>query len=58
MLVACEISRALIVLCIFVSATLPARAENPVDDDTLASPAISDGRIYIRGWKALYCIGR
>jgi outer membrane protein assembly factor BamB len=33
-------------------------AENPLDDDTLASPAISDGSIYIRGRKALYCIGK
>ncbi len=33
-------------------------AENQLDADTLASPAISDGRIYIRGRKALYCIGR
>jgi outer membrane protein assembly factor BamB len=33
-------------------------AENQLDDETIASPAISDGRIYLRGHKALYCIGR
>ena len=33
-------------------------AENQLDDDTLASPAVSDGQIYLRGRKALYCLGR
>ena len=33
-------------------------AENQIDDDTIASPAISDGRLYIRGHKGLYCLGR
>jgi outer membrane protein assembly factor BamB len=33
-------------------------AENVLDDTTFASPAISQGRIYIRGHQALYCIGR
>ncbi len=33
-------------------------AENQLDDETLASPAISDGRMYIRGRKAIYCLGR
>jgi outer membrane protein assembly factor BamB len=32
--------------------------ENQLDDATLASPAISDGKIFIRGKKHLYCIGR
>jgi len=32
--------------------------ENKLDDTTLASPAISDGRIYIRGQNALYAIQR
>ncbi len=32
--------------------------ENPLDDETLASPVVSDGRLYIRGRKALYCLGR
>ena len=33
-------------------------AENPLDDYTLSSPAISDGQIFMRtkGW--LYCIGK
>ena len=31
-------------------------AENRLDDETLASPIASDGRIYIRGRKALYCL--
>jgi outer membrane protein assembly factor BamB len=33
-------------------------AENKLDDETTASMAVSDGRLYIRGKKALYCIGR
>jgi outer membrane protein assembly factor BamB len=33
-------------------------AENEIDDETIASPAISDGRIYFRGRKALWCLGR
>ena len=32
--------------------------ENQLDDKTIASPAISDGRIYIRGKQFLYCIGK
>ncbi len=32
-------------------------AENRVADETIASPAICDGKIYLRGKKALYCIG-
>ena len=32
--------------------------ENKLDDETIASPAISDGKIFIRGAKTLYCIGR
>ncbi len=32
--------------------------ENKLDDQTIASPAISDGRIFIRGRKTLYCIGK
>ena len=31
-------------------------AENTIDDDTIASPAAADGRLYLRGRKALYCI--
>jgi outer membrane protein assembly factor BamB len=33
-------------------------AENQLDDETLASPAVSAGRIYLRGKKKLYCIGK
>jgi outer membrane protein assembly factor BamB len=33
------------------------RAENKIDDDTIASPAVSDGQIFLRGRKSLYCIG-
>jgi len=32
-------------------------AENRLDDITLASPAVSSGRIYLRGHKTLYCLG-
>jgi outer membrane protein assembly factor BamB len=32
-------------------------AENSLPDDIAGSPAISNGRIYIRGWKTLYAIG-
>ena len=33
-------------------------AENRLDEETLASPIASDGRIYIRGRKLLYCLGK
>jgi len=33
-------------------------AENDVDDYTLSSPAVSDGQIFIRTAKFLYCIGK
>jgi outer membrane protein assembly factor BamB len=32
-------------------------ADNTIGDETIASPAVSDGKIYLRGKKALYCIG-
>ena len=32
-------------------------AENELDADTIASPAIANGHIFIRGHKQLYCIG-
>lgn len=32
-------------------------AENRLPDDFNSSPAISNGRIYLRGWKTLYAIG-
>jgi outer membrane protein assembly factor BamB len=31
-------------------------AENTIEDDTIASPAAADRRLFIRGRKALYCI--
>ena len=33
-------------------------AENPLNDYTLSSPAISDGQIFIRTAQFLYCIGK
>lgn len=33
-------------------------AENQLDDATIASPIVSDGRVFIRGHKALYCLGK
>lgn len=32
--------------------------ENQLEDTTTASPALSDGKLFIRGHKTLYCIGR
>jgi outer membrane protein assembly factor BamB len=32
-------------------------AENQLDDQTIASPAVSDGKLFIRGRKWLYCLG-
>ncbi len=31
--------------------------QNQLDDQTIASPAVSDGQIFIRGRKWLYCLG-
>jgi outer membrane protein assembly factor BamB len=33
-------------------------AENPLGEHCYSSPAIADGRIYIRGEKHLFCIGK
>jgi outer membrane protein assembly factor BamB len=33
-------------------------AINKLPDQISASPAISNGRIYLRGWDALYAIGQ
>jgi outer membrane protein assembly factor BamB len=33
-------------------------ASNQLDDGVIASPAVSDGRLYLRGRKALYCVGK
>ena len=38
--------------------TFEVLAENDFDDYTLSSPAISDGQIFIRTAKFLYCIGK
>jgi outer membrane protein assembly factor BamB len=47
-------------LCTVISASprFDKLLENKLDDVTIASPAVSAGRIYIRGKKSLYCIGR
>ncbi|MCE9527163.1 MAG: PQQ-binding-like beta-propeller repeat protein [Planctomycetales bacterium] len=47
-------------LCTVISASprFDKLLENKLDDETIASPAVSDKRIYIRGKKSLYCIGR
>jgi outer membrane protein assembly factor BamB len=46
-------------LCTVVSAALrfDKLTENQLDDETIASPATSDGQIFIRGRKQLYAIG-
>ncbi len=33
-------------------------ADNQLDDATIASPAVADGKLYLRGKKALYCVGK
>lgn len=33
-------------------------AENQLDDASYASPAVSDGKIFLRGKERLYCIGQ
>jgi hypothetical protein len=33
-------------------------AENQLDDETLASPAVAHGKLFLRGNKALYCVGK
>jgi outer membrane protein assembly factor BamB len=46
--------------CTVVSATsrFNKLAENHLDDETIASPAVSEGKLYLRGRKSLYCIGK
>ena len=46
-------------LCTVVAASPQFKrlAENKIDDKTIASPAVAAGRIYLRGKKALYCLG-
>ncbi len=36
---------------------LTVMAENPLGEDTYSSPAMANGRIYLRGEQSLYCIG-
>jgi len=47
-------------LCSVVSASprFDKLVENKLDDETIASPAITGGHLLIRGTKSLYCIGR
>ncbi len=47
-------------LCTVVGATdrFQRLAENQLDDRTFASPAAADGRLFLRGHKSLYAIGR
>ena len=40
------------------SAQFERLAENQLDDKTIASPAVSGGKIFIRGYDGLYCIGK
>jgi outer membrane protein assembly factor BamB len=47
-------------LCTIVSASskFDKLAQNQLDDETLASPAIANEHLYLRGKKALYCFGQ
>lgn len=47
-------------LCTVVSAAprFDKLLENQLADETIASPAVSEGKIFIRGKKNLYCIGK
>jgi outer membrane protein assembly factor BamB len=47
-------------ICTVVAASAQFKkvAENKINDETIASLAVSNGRIYLRGKKALYCIGK
>jgi outer membrane protein assembly factor BamB len=46
--------------CAVVAAAAPFKklADNRLDDEFIASPAVSDGKLYLRGRNALYCIGK
>ncbi len=39
------------------SATFRKLADNALGDEVVASPAAADGKLYLRGRKALYCLG-
>ena len=41
-----------------VGAQLELVAENPLSERCYASPAISQGQIFLRGERHLYCIGK
>lgn len=47
-------------LCTIVSASskFDKLAQNQLDDETVASPVIANDHIYLRGQKALYCLGQ
>jgi outer membrane protein assembly factor BamB len=47
-------------LCTVVAAapTFEKLAANQVSDEILASPAVADGKLYLRGRKSLYCIDK
>jgi outer membrane protein assembly factor BamB len=47
-------------LCTVISATprFDKLLENKLDDEFLASPTVSESKIYLRGKNSLYCIGR
>jgi len=47
-------------LCVVLSASsrFNQLARNQLDDEFLASPAVSDGHLFLRGQHKLYCIGR
>jgi outer membrane protein assembly factor BamB len=47
-------------LCTVVSANdrFDKLAENQLPDETIASPAVSDGRVFIRGKKFLWAVGK
>jgi outer membrane protein assembly factor BamB len=47
-------------VCTVVSAStrFDKLTENKLDDTFIASPATSDGKLYLRGKKSLYCVGR
>jgi outer membrane protein assembly factor BamB len=40
------------------SAEFKKLAENQLDDETIASPAVSQGKLFLRGRKSLYAIGK
>jgi len=41
-----------------VGETFEVLSVNKIEDRTIASPAVSDGHIFIRGQKSVYCVGQ